>query len=62
MLSETIRYQFNSVWVDVLILVLVDHALGDELKTWSDKELDVLILVLVDHALGDKNVYERSGK
>ena len=52
MLSEcfvrtALKYHYN-----VLILVLVDHALGDFTLSTLKQILKVLILVLVDHALG----------
>ena len=47
---------WRSAW-SVLILVLVDHALGD--IEFTDKNIlaiKVLILVLVDHALGELSI------
>ena len=36
----------------VLILVLVEHALGAIYSNGKQADIDVLILVLVEHALG----------
>ena len=44
----------NMCCMFVLILVLVDHALGEENYRIMTNEIYVLILVLVDHALGDQ--------
>ena len=51
MLSEGDREEIQGIQT-VLILVLVDHALGGCGEFVLGKYRNVLILVLVDHALG----------
>ena len=46
----------------VLILVLVDHALGACVKSELVSKVLVLILVLVDHALGDLAASPTNGR
>ena len=52
MLSEYVFLSLLAVVLAVLILVLVEHALGDKLLLHLHRGKIVLILVLVEHALG----------
>ena len=53
MLSETAKYALQVPSLFVLILVLVEHALGARTNKADKAATVVLILVLVEHALGD---------
>ena len=58
MLSEDSKgYPVSKVIVGVLILVVMDDALGDPFSKWlPGQRLCVLILVVMDDALGEHGV------
>ena len=55
MLSELLSQQCLTLFCNVLILILLDHALRGKTIEVKDDDGEVLILILLDHALRETN-------